>query len=199
MVAAVRSSPTRYELRLERASPSASRTSGHPTTSIGRSRSVVMRRITASCCASLRPKYARQGPTIENNLATIVVTPSKWVGRDAPHSLSVRPSTCTVVRAPPGYISATSGTNSTSTPSVSATAASPTRSRWVGGEILGRRELRRVHEEADNDEVVGTARGAHERAMPLVEEPHRRDQSHTLTRRARRHRTRPGPRRSSSG
>ena len=27
-----------------------------------------MRRITASCCASLRPKYARHGPTMENSL-----------------------------------------------------------------------------------------------------------------------------------
>ena len=47
--------------------PSGSRTSGQPTTSTGRSRSAAMRRTTASCCASLRPKYARHGPTIENS------------------------------------------------------------------------------------------------------------------------------------
>ena len=68
-----------------------------------------MRRMTASCWASLRPKYARHGPTIENSLATTVVTPSKWVGRLAPHSPAVSPSTCTVVRAPVGYISSTDG------------------------------------------------------------------------------------------
>ena len=55
----------------------------------------------------------------------------------------------------------------------------------VAGKVLGRRELGRVHEEADDDEVVGTRRGAHERAMALVEEPHGRDQSHPLTGRAR--------------
>ena len=65
--AARRSSGERYALRLDSASPSASRTSGQPTTSTGRLRSSVMRRTTASCCASLRPKYARHGPTIENS------------------------------------------------------------------------------------------------------------------------------------
>jgi hypothetical protein len=41
---------------LDRASPSASRTSGEPTTSTGKFKSAAMRRTTASCCASFRPK-----------------------------------------------------------------------------------------------------------------------------------------------
>ena len=53
-----RSSGERYALRLDSARPSGSRTIGQPTTSTGRSRSAAMRAITASCCASLRPKYA---------------------------------------------------------------------------------------------------------------------------------------------
>ena len=88
-----------------------------------------MRRTTASCWASLRPKYARLGPTIPKSFATTVVTPSKWPGRLAPHSTSVSPSTCTVVRAPAGYISAAPGVKRTSTPSASAAMLSPTGSR----------------------------------------------------------------------
>ena len=85
-----------------------------------------MRRTTASCWKSLRPKYARHGPTIESSLATTVVTPSKWVGRAAPHIPSVSPATCTVVRvAPSGYISSTSGRNIRSTPAAAAVASSP--------------------------------------------------------------------------
>jgi len=57
-------------LRLDIATPSGSRTSGQPTTATGRLRSAVMRRTTASCCASFRPKYAVHGPTIENSFAT---------------------------------------------------------------------------------------------------------------------------------
>ena len=49
------------------------------------------------------------GPTIENSLATTVVTPSKWPGRLAPQRPRVSPSTCTVVCAPAGYISSTDG------------------------------------------------------------------------------------------
>ena len=57
-----RSSAVRYALRLDIASPSGSRTSGHPTTVTGRSRSRAIRRTTASCWKSLRPKYAWHGP-----------------------------------------------------------------------------------------------------------------------------------------
>ena len=75
----------RYALRLDIARPSGSRTIGQPTTSTGRLRSSAMRVITASCCASLRPKNAAHGPTIANSFVTTVVTPSKCVGRAAPH------------------------------------------------------------------------------------------------------------------
>ncbi len=88
-----------------------------------------MRRTTASCWKSLRPKYAVDGPTIENSLATTVVTPSKWVGRAAPHNPSVSPATWTVLTVGSGYISGTLGTNSTSTPSASAATVSAARSR----------------------------------------------------------------------
>ena len=51
---------------------------------------------------------------MENSLATTVVTPSKCVGRAAPHIPSVSPATCTVVRGgPSGYISSTVGRNIT--------------------------------------------------------------------------------------
>ncbi len=55
-VAACRSSRERRTLRLERASPSPSRTMGHPTTSTGSDSSRAMRRTTASCWKSFSPK-----------------------------------------------------------------------------------------------------------------------------------------------
>ena len=65
--------------------------SGNPRPRPAGSRSSAMRVTTASCCASLRPKNAAHGPTIANSFATTVVTPSKWVGRAAPHRSAVRP------------------------------------------------------------------------------------------------------------
>ena len=61
-----------------------------------------MRRITASCCQSFSPNSARSGRTCANSLATTVATPSKWPGREAPHSPSPSPATETVVAKPVG-------------------------------------------------------------------------------------------------
>ena len=57
-----------------------------------RSRSRAMRRITASCCQSFSPNSARSGRTWLNSLHTTVATPSKWPGREAPHSPSLTPA-----------------------------------------------------------------------------------------------------------
>ena len=54
--AASRSAAESLTLRLESASPSASRTIGQPTTSIGSDRSNAIRRTTASCWKSFSPK-----------------------------------------------------------------------------------------------------------------------------------------------
>ena len=136
-----------------------------------------------------------QAPMMENSLVTTVVTPSKCPGRLAPHSTSVRPATCTVVRAPPGYISSTVG-------SEEHVDALRRRDRGVavgvarvGGEVLGRPELRGVHEQADHHEVVVGPCRAHQRPVPFVEEPHRRDEADGADRRRARRRTRRGPRR----
>ena len=51
-----RSAADRRTLRLERASPSGSRTMGQPTTSTGSERSSARRRTTASCWKSFNPK-----------------------------------------------------------------------------------------------------------------------------------------------
>ncbi len=64
-----------------------------------------------------------------NSLATTVATPAKWVGRDAPSSGSDTPATDTVVSTGVGYISATSGTNSMSTPAAAVSDRSWSRSR----------------------------------------------------------------------
>ena len=55
-VAAVRSSADSRTLRLDRASPSVSRTVSHPTISTGNDRSRAIRRTTASCWKSFSPK-----------------------------------------------------------------------------------------------------------------------------------------------
>ena len=67
-----------------------------------------------------------------NSLVTTVATPSKWPGRELPHSPSVNPATETVVSGSAGtegYISSTGGAKTTSTPSAPAMARSPARSR----------------------------------------------------------------------
>ena len=150
-----------------------------------------MRRTTASCCASLRPKYARHGPTIENSFATTVVTPSKWPGRLAPHSPSVSPSTCTVVRAPVGYISATVGMNSTSTPSALGDRGVALEIARVRAEVLGR--ARTAWGSRTGSRRRGRAQPrarAHQRAVPFVEEAHRGDEADRLARARGRRRTR---------
>src|ERR671913_181416 len=64
-----------------------------------------------------------------NSLATTVATPAKWVGRRAPSSGSDTSATDTVVSIGVGYISSTPGVNSTSTPALSASPVSRSRSR----------------------------------------------------------------------
>ena len=134
----------------------------------------VMRRTTASCCASFRPKYARHGPTIENSFATTVVTPSKWPGRLAPHRRSVRPATCTVVRGALGvhlvHRSARTGgrrLRPRRRPHRPRRRADTPRSssgpNWVG--FTKSETTTRSH---------SGARGAHERAVPGMEAAHRR-------------------------
>ena len=73
--------PTSSRLRLDSARPSASRTVGTPTISMPKSRSAVMRRITASCCQSFSPNTATCGRTAWNSFVTTVVTPRKCPGR----------------------------------------------------------------------------------------------------------------------
>ena len=49
-----------------------------------KSRSRAMRRMTATCCRSFRPKNATSGWTWRKSFATTVATPRKWPGRAAP-------------------------------------------------------------------------------------------------------------------
>src|SRR5262245_34713651 len=63
------------------------------------------------------------------SFATTVVTPLKWPGREAPQSGAVSSCTATSVRKPGGYISATDGAKTTSTPASRAWPRSPSMSR----------------------------------------------------------------------
>ncbi len=71
-------------LREDRARPSVSRTVDTARISTGTFRSRTRRRITASCCPSFWPKYARWGRTRLNSFKQTVATPRKCPGRAAP-------------------------------------------------------------------------------------------------------------------
>ena len=152
-----------------------------------------MRVTTASCCASLRPKNAEHGPMIAKSFATTVVTPSKCSGRAAPQRPSVRSATWTVVSGRRGYISATLGVNTQSTPSAAAGLEVALEIARVAIEILVRAELQRVHEDRHDHEVgsrrspPASATGARRAGNPIVgTRPTRRPEARASPQAARR-------------
>ena len=86
------------------ASPSFSRIVGTTTIRTGKFRSVVICRMTAVCCQSFAPNTAMFGCIRLNSLATIVVTPRKCVGRDAPSICLVKCDSTTNVLCVSSYI-----------------------------------------------------------------------------------------------
>ena len=115
------------------------------------------------------------GPTIENSLATTVVTPSKCVGRAAPHSPSVSPATCTVVRGGRRVHLV----DRRHEQHVDALGLGDARRRRRGraGTRRGPRSGRTGSGSRTGDTTTRSlrgARGAHERPVPGVEEAHRR-------------------------
>ena len=173
-------------MRLDIASPSGSRTIGQPTTSTGRLRSSTRRVITASCWASLRPKNAEHGPTTAKSFVTTVATPSKWVGRAAPHRSAVRPATCTVVSGGRGvHLGDARREHAVDALGLARLEITGEIAR-VPVEILAGAELQRVHEDRHDDEVGRGHRRAHQRAVTGVQESHRRHDADPLPRRARR-------------
>ena len=118
-------------------------------------------------------------------MATTVATPAKWVGRARPSSGAETPATVTVVLSPAGYISATVGR-------VEQVAAGAGQQGGVAGlvagiglEILGRRELGRVDEEAGHHPVGLRLAQAHQRQVSVVQGAHGRHERHALARRCR--------------
>src|SRR5262249_4217358 len=107
--AASRASVDSSRFRLDSARPSASRTVGTPTMSIPKSRSAVIRRITASCCQSFSPNSAQCGRTAWKSFVTTVVTPRKCPGRARPHSGSDTPAISTAEANPSGYMTPAPG------------------------------------------------------------------------------------------
>ena len=94
------------------------------------------------------------GPTIENSLATTVVTPSKCVGRAAPHRPSVSPATCTVVtRRLRVHLGDARREQHVDALGLGRGGVTGEVAR-VAGEVLVRAELQRVHEDRGDDEVV---------------------------------------------
>ena len=56
----------------------------------------------------------------------------------------------------------------------------------IGGEVLGRAELQRIHEHRHDEQIALGAGGAKQRQMAVVERPHRWNEAHAQTRVARR-------------
>ena len=168
-------------MRLERARPSSSREVGQPTTPTGIDRSATIRRTTTSCWKSFSPKNAWHGPTIENSFATTVATPAKCVGRLAPSSPSLIPPTVTVVAIGVGYISTGSGWNTRSAPASLDQRKVSGQVARIGLQVLVRRELERVHEDAHDGHVAGSGRGADQRRMTIVQVAHRRHEPDPTT------------------
>ena len=115
------------------------------------------RRAAGSPCGRRTRSTDRRSRTASS---TTVVTPSKCTGRAAPHRPSVSPATCTVGqrRARRDTSRRRGGTNSTSTPSGRRDRRVAVEVARVRGEVLVRTELRRVHEQRDDDEVRRVAR-----------------------------------------
>ena len=181
-VAADRCSSSRYAFRLDIAIPSGSRTSGQPTTSTGRSRSRAILRTTASCCASLRPKYASARPDDREQLGD---------HRRDPVEVAGAARTAEAVGEPPDV---DGGSRFLGVHLVhrgreeQVDAFGRCRGRIaslvtrVAGEILVRAELRRVHEERDDDEIALAAAARMERPVTRVERAHGRHQPDRLVR-----------------
>ena len=160
-------------MREESASPSASRTVGTTRISSSRFRSRTTCFTTATCCASLRPKYARSGRDDREQLhadrrdaaevagAVLALEPLGGAGRLDP-------------RREAGRVELVGGRREEEVD------AGLGRDALVAGEVARVRrgraglELRRVDEEARDDDVALRARGVEQRDVPRVQRAHRR-------------------------
>ena len=111
-----------------------------------------------------------RGRTMLNSFRQTVATPRKWPGRTRPRAPR------SLVDVDPGAEAGRvellrRGANSRSTPSSAAVAASASSSRGYAARSSRVVELRRVDEQADDDDVALRPRGAEEREVPAVEAP----------------------------
>jgi hypothetical protein len=97
--------------------------------STGRSRSLTIRRMMASCWKSFSPNTAVPQPLSMKSLSTTVQTPSKWPGRAAPHKVSASAVSVTVTERSGWYIASASGVNTRSTPAARQAARSASSGR----------------------------------------------------------------------
>ena len=102
---------------------------GTTASSIGQSSWRTIRRTSTVCWTSFRPKQATSGSARWKSFATTVSTPAKWPGRAAPSQRSAEGPGTIRISGGSGYITASLGTKSASTPRSSASRRSRGRSR----------------------------------------------------------------------
>jgi hypothetical protein len=137
-------------------------------------------RITASCCASLLAEVGRTRPHRVEQLGHDRGDPRKWPGRDAP--LEAFAERTRVDRDParrPGTSRSTDGANTRSTLAFGDREVGLLVAR-IGLEVARVAELERVHEDRDDGDVAFVPGTSHQRAVPRVERPHRRDEPHRV-------------------
>ena len=150
----------RYRLRLDRASPSGSRTVGTPWTRTARSRSATIRRTSDQLLVVLLAEERRlRAGSAASSLSTTVSTPEKCPGRTAPSRTDAeRPGVDPDLRARrPGRARRAAGTKTRSTSSARTARGRPADRAGSAPRSSPAAELQRVDEDGDGD----VARRAH--------------------------------------
>ena len=148
---------------------------GHATISSGMARSRTTCLTTATCCASLRPKYARWAGRCRT--AGCRPSPRRGNGQAAPRPPAPLPArrdrpTCRI-RA--GISRRRSGRTGCHAGRLRRRRVACLVAR-VAGQVLRRPELRRIDEQADDRDVVARRAGRHQRQVAGVERAHGRHQ-----------------------
>ena len=178
-------------LRDDSARPSGSRTVGmtRSSRSAGRGRARI-RRSTATCCASFWPKYARAGGRCGTASGRRSRRRGSGPGRNAPSRTVAAPPTRPTSRSRAGTSPRRRARTGRRRPRRGERARrAPRRAGSARGPRIA--ELRRVHEEADDDGVALRARGREQRDVARVQRAHRRHEADRARRPARARRAAP--------
>ena len=106
-----------------------------------------------------------------------MVTPRKWPGRERPSRRSLRPSTLTEVRKPPGIHFAGFGSEEIIHAEFFKSGGVVLESAWILLQIFAGTELHRIHENRGYDRGTILLRRADQRDMAFVQRAHGGDEA----------------------